>query len=103
MVFLEAAVVLGTLGLLVYWILMLLDRPGGTAQSVATGHWRTTHYDAQGRTRVVLQKVSSGGVNVLDEHVVDSIPIDDPAYEDRFLTAMATARERRALFEAEED
>ena len=51
---------------------------------------------------MVLQKISSSGV-VLDEHVVATVPVDDPDYDAKFLTAMNTARERRALFEAEQD
>ena len=51
----------------------------------------------------MVQKVSSGGANLLDEHVIDTIPVADPGYEERFLAAMTTANERRALFEAEED
>ena len=35
-------------------------------------------------------------------YTVDTIPVDDPGYEERFLAAMMTANERRALFEAEE-
>jgi hypothetical protein len=45
----------------------------------------------------------AGGVNVLDEHVVARIPVDDPDYDAKFMAAMAAARERRALFEAEEE
>jgi hypothetical protein len=102
MVFLEAGVVLGVLGLVAYWTLILLERSRQSARPVAAGRWRAAHYDVAGATRVVVQKVSSGGANLLDEHVVDTIPVDDPAYEERFLAAMMTANERRALFEAEE-
>jgi hypothetical protein len=28
--------------------------------------------------------------------------VDDPAYDELFMTAMATARERKAMFETEE-
>jgi hypothetical protein len=51
---------------------------------------------------VALQKVSPSGTDVLDEHVVATIRVDDPRYDERFLAAMATARERQALFEAED-
>jgi hypothetical protein len=61
------------------------------------------HRDVHGETRVVLQKVSSGGISILAEHVVAAIPVDDPAYDEKFLTAMNAARERRALFESEEE
>jgi hypothetical protein len=40
---------------------------------------------------------------VVDEHAIASIPVDDPEYDAKFLTAMSIARERRALFEAEEE
>jgi len=38
---------------------------------------------------------------VVDEHVIATLRVDDPEYDAKFLSAMATARERRALFEAE--
>jgi hypothetical protein len=40
---------------------------------------------------------------VLNEHVVARIPVGDPEYDAKFMAAMAAARERRAVFEAEED
>jgi hypothetical protein len=66
------------------------------------GQWRAVHYDVKGQTRISLQKISPGGVRV-DEHVIATIPVDDPDYDAKFLTAMSSARERRALFETEED
>jgi hypothetical protein len=69
----------------------------------AMGKWRATHYDVKGATRVVLQKTSPGGANLLDEHLIATINLDDPDYETKFMTAMATARERRSIFETEED
>jgi hypothetical protein len=118
MVMLEAVVVVAVLGLLVYGTIMLLSGtrasgtgasgtgPSGTrgsgAQAVGRGTWRVTHYEASGATRVVVQKVAPDGVRLIEEHLVDTIGADDPAYEDRFLTAMATARQRQALFEAED-
>jgi hypothetical protein len=38
---------------------------------------------------------------VLDEHVVASIPTADSEYDAKVMAAMAAARERQALFEAE--
>jgi hypothetical protein len=70
---------------------------------VQGGEWRIDHVDVHGRTRVLLQKVLPGSGQVVDEHVVATIPVDDPDYEATFLQAMATARERRALFESEQD
>jgi hypothetical protein len=48
-------------------------------------------------------KVSAGGSQVLDEHVVARISTADPDYDAKFMTAMAAAPERQALFEAEEE
>ena len=103
MVLLEAAVVIGVVALAVFFgatYLMGRSKPRGTA--VGAGHWRAAHYDAKGVTRVVVQKVSATGVNKLDEHVVAELRRDDPDYEERFLEAMSTARQRQSLFEAEE-
>lgn len=67
------------------------------------GHWETHHHDVKGVTRVVVRKVSTHGTNILDEHEVATIPVEAEDYDARFLTAMATARERVALFESEQD
>ena len=77
--------------------------PRARVAAAAPGVWRTNHYDAKGVTRVVVQKVSPGGTNLLNEHVVSTIRLDDPEYDATFMAAMATARERRAVFEAEDD
>lgn len=104
MVLLEAAVVVGILSVIVYGTIWLLMRPKGPRRPVMpAGQWQAAHYDVKGETHVVLQKVSPGGVNVLDEHVIATIPVGDPDYDAKFLAAMTTARERRALFEVEED
>lgn len=103
MVILEVALVLGMVGLIVYCTIRLLTRPLDQRRPpMRAGQWRTAHYDAEGVTRVVLQKISPSGVDVLDEHVVATVRVDDPEYDAKFFTAMTTARERRALFEAEE-
>jgi len=103
MVILEAAVVLGMVWVIVYGTIRLLTRPQDQARPVVrAGQWREAHYDAGGETRVVLQKISPSGAQVLDEHVIATVRVDDPDYDAKFLTAMSTARERRALFEAEE-
>lgn len=80
----------------------LFGRSKQPAAAVQRGHWRAAHYDTKGVTRVVVQKVSATGVNKLDEHVVAELRRDDPDYDDRFLEAMNTARQRQSLFEAEE-
>jgi hypothetical protein len=103
-VLLEAALVVGILSVIVYGTIWLLMRPKGQRRPVLpAGQWRAAHYDVKGETYVVLQKVSPSGVDVLDEHVIATIPVGDPEYDAKFLTAMNTARERRALFEIEED
>jgi hypothetical protein len=103
MLILDAVLVLGIVGVISYFTIRLLTRPQERRPTVGPGRWQVTHYDVKGVTRVVLQKVSPGGANVLDEHVVVTIPINDPEYDVKFLAATATARERRAVFEAEEE
>jgi hypothetical protein len=104
MVLLEAAFVVGIVGVVIYTTIWLLMRSRDQRHPVTTaGQWRTAHYDIKGQTRVVLRKISLGGGSVLDEHVIATIRVDDPDYDSKFLTAMSTARERRALFEAEQE
>ena len=109
MVLLDAAVMLGVLGLVVYGAIRLLTQDQTRPQPQpprrlppGPTHWRPTHYDLDGVTHVVLRKVSVDG-EVLDEHVVATVPVGDPGYDAAFLAAMSTARERRALFEAEDE
>jgi len=103
MVMLEAAIVIGVVGLLVFWVASLLLRSASQGPQVSpAGTWRVAHYDAKGETRVVLQKVREGDTRVIDEHVITSIRADDPEYDDKFLAAMDAARQRQALFEAED-
>ena len=103
MVMLEAALVIGVVGLLIFWVTSLLLRSTSQGPQVAAaGTWRVAHYDAKGETRVVLQKVREGDTRVIDEHVITSIRADDPEYDDKFLVAMDAARQRQALFEAED-
>jgi hypothetical protein len=98
----ELAFVVGLVLALVSVTLWLLDRARGPALPTSA-HWRVTHYDADGETRVVLQKYDDRGDRVLGQHAVGTVPLDDPDYDARFLAIMDTARQRRALFEAEED
>jgi hypothetical protein len=104
MALLDVALVVLVLGAVVYATVLLVTR---TRDRGAPGRrpveWRVNHRDAHGETRVVLQKVSPGGISVLAEHVVATIRIDDPAYDEKFLAAMNAARERRSLFESEEE
>ena len=102
MVLIEAALVVGIVFVIVYATSWLLTRSRANQRPVsAAGRWRAVHYDVKGRTQIVLQKVSPSGAK-LDEHVIATIPVDDPDYDAKFLAAMSTARERRALFETEE-
>jgi len=102
----EVLLVLGVFALVVYGLISLVIKAGGGVVSRDTassaGRWRSTHYERHGQTRVVLQKVSADGKQVLDEHTVATIPAEDPDYEDKFLAAMLAARQRQALFESED-
>jgi hypothetical protein len=114
MVLLEAVLVVGLLGLISYVTILLLTGSGSSSGSssggssgggrtaAGAGHWVTVHYDTDGETCVAVTKVSTDGAGVLDEHIVARIPVADPDYDDKFIAAMAVARERQALFEAEE-
>lgn len=102
MILVELAFVVGLVWALVSVVLWLLDRTRGPTPTTPA-HWRVTHYDAEGETRVVLQKHDDQRGKVLGQHLVGRIPLDDPDYEARFLAVMDSARQRRALFEAEED
>ena len=101
MVMVEGLLIVGVVGVLLYVVIQaLLSRPGHPA--VTAGQWRVAHYDVDGRTRVVVHKVRPGSAQVLDEHVIAEIPVNDPDYDALFMTAMATARQRKAIFETEE-
>jgi hypothetical protein len=107
MALVDVALVLAFVGIGLYALLRILMSSAsatrtGSGAAAGPGHWRTTHYDVKGVTRVVVQKLSAGGTNLLNEHVVATISTDDPDYDAKFLAATATARERRAMFEAEE-
>lgn len=104
MVLVEAAVLIGLLGVMIYAVTsFLLRSPDQRRPSSLPGTWRIGHYDAEGETHVILQKTSPAGSTVLDEHVIATFPSDDPEYDDKFLAAMSAARQRQALFEAEDD
>ena len=103
MVIFEAAILIGLVGLMIFWMTSHLLRSANQGpQFSGSGTWRVAHYDAKGETRVVLQKVREGDTRVLDEHVITSVRSDDPEYDDKFLAAMNAARQRQALFEAED-
>jgi hypothetical protein len=103
MVVLEAAILVGLVGLMIFWMTSHLLRSTDQGPQVsAPGTWRVAHYDVKGQTRVVLQKVRDGDTRVLDEHVITSVSSQDPDYDEKFLAAMDAARQRQALFEAED-
>ena len=101
---LELIVVVVLVALVVYAAAThLMSRPKQQGREpVGTGQWRATHYDADGVTRGVVQKVSATGADLLDEHVVAELHRDDADFDARFLEAMSTARHRQSVFEAEE-
>jgi hypothetical protein len=98
----ELALLAGLAWALVHGTLWLLERSRPAALP-APVRWRVTHHDADGETRVVLQKYGDRGDRVLGQHVVGTVRLDDPDYDAAFLAVMETARQRRALFESEED
>lgn len=101
---LQVALLVGLLAVLLYVALRATDRPAGepAPAAVGPGRWRTAHYDLDGETRVVLQKVADGSGTVIDEHLIATVSSGDPEYDERFMTAMSTARQRLALFESED-
>ena len=101
---LEGLLVVGVVGVLLYLAIRgLLSSQGPELHpALNAGHWRTAHYDVDGHTKVVVQKVTPAATHVLDEHVIAEIPAGDPDYDELFMTAMATARQRQAIFETEE-
>src|SRR5438045_1589070 len=66
-------------------------RPPGLLEDGA--RWRVRLYGERGLRVVAVSLVSASG-RVLDEHVVDRIPDNDPVWEEHFLRAMGTAEER---------
>lgn len=100
---LKTVVVLGMAGLVVYLAVTLLTRGTHRPRALgAHGRWRTAHYEVDGATRIVVQKVQADDASVIDEHLVATLAVDDPEYDAKFLDAMARARQRLALFEAED-
>ena len=79
-------IVLGT-------IRVLTRRPQDQRRPVTpAGQWRAA-LRREGRDTRRAAK-DHGERRVLDQHVVATVPGDDPDYEAQFLTAMNTARER---------
>jgi hypothetical protein len=103
MVLLDAALILALVGLITYVTIRALSSPAEGELGSRAGRWTAVHNDAHGVPRVVVKKVSAGGASVLDEHLISTIPVEDPDYDAKFLAAMSAARERQALFQSEED
>ena len=104
MMLLEGVVVLAVAGLIIYAVISLLMRGVAPPRvlSGAAGQWQVAHFAVEGSTHVVVRKVLPDAVTVVDEHHIATLAENDPAYEVKFLEAMAQARERRALYESEE-
>lgn len=105
MIVVELALVVLCVWAVAHVAFRLLGRPlAGVPVPSTTARWRITHYDADGETRVVLERQDVHGDRGRGrQHVVGTIPLDDPDYEATFLALMDAARQRRAIFEAEED
>lgn len=101
----EALAVILLVAVAIYGAVLLVMRPRDQHAAALTGPgvWRVAHYDVKGATKVSLQKVAASGASVLDEHVIAVIETADPDYDAKFMTAMDTARERRAMFESEDE
>ena len=99
---LEALAVLGLAGLVIYGLLRAVMGP--SRPEVSSGsQWHVEHFDRRGTTHVVVRRRTSGGHTILDEHAIATIAVDDAEYDEKFMVAMAAARQRRAVFEAEDD
>lgn len=103
MIVVDALLLLVLIGGAVFLVMRAVSSSVGRTRELGPGTWRTAHYDAKGATKVVVRKVSANGVNIINEHVVATVRLDDPEYDAHFMAAMATARERRAIFESEDD
>jgi hypothetical protein len=77
------------------WVVYLAVSSGTGRQVALTrgAKWRVRHYGER-EVRVVAVSLVSESGRVMDEHVVDRIPDNDPAWEEHFLGAMQTAEER---------
>ena len=52
---------------------------------------------------MLVRRVAPSSGRILEERPVETIPADAPDYDQRFLAAMAAARNRAALYASEED
>ena len=102
MLLLEAFAVLGLAGLVIYGLLRMVMSPRPQATSPGS-QWHVEHFDRRGSTHIVVRRRTSSGHTILDEHAIATIAVDDAEYDQKFMEAMAAARQRRAMFEAEDD
>ncbi|WP_448611528.1 hypothetical protein [Geodermatophilus sp. URMC 60] len=118
---LELVVLLALVGLLLYalgvWSARPAVPPGAgrqrlpgrhqarLADAVASARWAPAHDEVDGRTRVLLRRSRPGpdGVPVvLEDRVYTTFSAADPAWEAVFTEAMAGARFRCSVLNAEE-
>lgn len=101
-VLLPLLLVVGVLLAIRYTLLEVL-RSAGDRRRAVPARWVPGHLERGGATVVVVRKVALQDGRVLDERIVQRVPVDAPDYDERFLEAMATARGRAALYRSEEE
>jgi hypothetical protein len=103
MVLVDAVVLLGLVGLVVY-VVSGVARGLGARRALpgSPGRWQVAHFAKAGHTHVVVRKVGTDGRSIVDEHLISAVSEQDPDYDRAFLEAMAQARQRAALYESEE-
>ncbi len=75
------------------------------ARALAGARWGPAHDEVDGTTRVLVQRSCTGPDGqplVLDRRVLETWPAADPAWEARFTEAMARARFRCNVLNAED-
>lgn len=78
---------------------------GTQAKVIAAARWVAGHDEVDGRTRILIQRAATGpdgSRHVVEERVFRDFPADDPLWEARFTEAMADARFRCEVLNAEE-
>jgi hypothetical protein len=116
----ELALIVAVLGLLVFGVAAfwrtLQGESGGPprlpnraraelAAAIAQARWAPAHDEVDGSTRVLVRRSYTGLDGrpvVLDERVIETFPVQDPAWEVTFTEAMARARFRCSYLNTEE-
>lgn len=78
---------------------------GTQAKVIVAARWVAGHDEVAGRTRILLQRAAmgrDGSRQVVEERVSREFAADDPLWEARFTEAMAEARFRCEVLNAEE-